>query len=266
MFLNGLARYFATHRPQHAVVHLTTQCNLRCTHCFVPKEKRFELAAPVLAGLARELGHFTWLGLSGGELFLRPDPAEAVSPFQAEIIQIPTNGTLGAAAVEQVKRLRGLSRAQVVVSISMDGMEGTHDLIRGKAGVWQKAWRTFDLLRELGGVSLKINTVLTRDNLRGYWMHMRNWGYHAPLVRGRLPTAKDGFLFPRNLWLLALTTPASVLGYTLLIWGAWLKSRPWAASLALPQILVGRVAYALGVWPGALALGRDAKAPHSQSG
>lgn len=164
MILKGQADYFLRGRPQHAVVHLTTRCNLRCSHCFVDQSESHDLGPELLAGLARDLGPITWLDVSGGEPLLRPDMAQVVSRFQARVIQIPTNGTLGTAAVEQVSRLRELTPAEVVISISLDGLEATHDAVRGRTGTWQKAWETFRRLRELPGLPVKVNTVLTKYN------------------------------------------------------------------------------------------------------
>lgn len=89
-----------------------------------------------------------------------------------------------------------------------------------------------------------------RQDFKGYWRHMHNWGYHAPFVRGRLDNVSFGFLFPRHAWAQALAAPAIMLGYTGLVWASWLRARPLAATLALPQLLVGRLAYVLGVWRG----------------
>jgi hypothetical protein len=86
-----------------------------------------------------------------------------------------------------------------------------------------------------------------RDTLAGYWKHMYRWGYHAPYVRGRLKDLKFSFLFQPQPWKQALLLPAIVAGYTLLVWKSWLASRPLQATLSLPQIFLGRIAYALGV-------------------
>lgn len=80
--------------------------------------------------------------------------------------------------------------------------------------------------------------------------HMYRWGLHAPSVRGRFPDLRYRFLFPRRRRGLLFTLPLIVAGYTALIWMAWLRVRPVAVTLALPQILLGRLAYACGVWRG----------------
>jgi len=102
-----------------------------------------------------------------------------------------------------------------------------------------------------------------RESAATYFKHMYNWGYHAPFVRGRLTNVSYGFLFPRRRWGLLLSLPAIVMGYTFLVWKNWLRSRPLAATLALPQIFLGRLAYARGVWDGTNALLRKSGASRS---
>lgn len=92
-----------------------------------------------------------------------------------------------------------------------------------------------------------------RQSLKAYLQHMWRWGYHAPFVRGENPELQYSFLFPRSRLLLLLTLPAIVLGYTWLIWRAWLRSEAVAVTLCLPQIALGRLAYAHGVFVGTVA-------------
>lgn len=89
-----------------------------------------------------------------------------------------------------------------------------------------------------------------RETAAGYCRHVYRWGYHAPFVRGEIPAACYSFLFPQNLFLLLFTLPLIVIGYTLLIWKAWAGERLLAVSLSVPQILFGRVCYAIGVFRG----------------
>lgn len=96
-----------------------------------------------------------------------------------------------------------------------------------------------------------------RTNMKSYLHHMRRWGMHAPSVRGRCPELKYGFLFPRSRAKLMLTVPLIIGGYTALIWLAWIRVRPVAVTLALPQILLGRIAYASGVIAGTASAGQQ---------
>jgi hypothetical protein len=101
-----------------------------------------------------------------------------------------------------------------------------------------------------------------RDTLSGFLRHMFRWGQHAPAVRGAALGLKYGFLFPRSRWKLAFTIPLIVSGYSTLVYLAWVRHRPLAATVAIPQILLGRLAYAAGVWS---ATGRRAAATAATS-
>ena len=65
---------------------------------------------------------------------------------------------------DTLDRLEGRTAAEIAVSLSLDGLEHTHEEIRGAKGNWNQVWDTFEMLRARGGVKLKINTVLHKDN------------------------------------------------------------------------------------------------------
>lgn len=113
---------------------------------------------------AREAGRLFWLDIAGGEPFLRKDLAEIVAAFQTDVVQIPSNGSLPGLMVDQIKRMRRLSDAEISISLSLDGLQETHERIRGAEGNWDQVWSTFERLRQLGGVPLKINTVVSNEN------------------------------------------------------------------------------------------------------
>ncbi|MCE5328274.1 MAG: radical SAM protein [Planctomycetaceae bacterium] len=162
-YLGHWARYRLLHRMEHLVLHVTGRCNLRCAHCFVDFAPRADLPLERYRRLAEEVGRFFWLDIGGGEPFLRDDLPEIVEPFRCRVLHIPTNGLATDAIVESVREIRRRTRAQLTISVSIDGLEATHDEIRGRSGAWQQAWKTFDALRGLN-VSLRINTVLMRRN------------------------------------------------------------------------------------------------------
>lgn len=86
-----------------------------------------------------------------------------------------------------------------------------------------------------------------RTSMQAHLYHMYRFGHHGPFVRGKLPGLRYGFLFPKSLTKTVLFLPFIILGYTFLIWRYWLNSRPVEVTLSLPQIFLGRLAYACGV-------------------
>ncbi|MBI1986435.1 MAG: radical SAM protein, partial [Rhodospirillales bacterium] len=114
--------------------------------------------------LARDVGRLFWVDIGGGEPFLRKDLADIVAIFDAKVITIPSNGSLPDLMENQLTRMRELSDAELVLSLSLDGLEATHDRIRNQPSNWKQIWKTFDRLRRLDWLTIKINTVLNADN------------------------------------------------------------------------------------------------------
>jgi len=165
MFLVHFADYLVRRNLQHLIVHVTNRCNYRCKHCFIDFSRPQDLSLEECVSLAGQVGNLFWLDIGGGEPFLRKDLPDIVCAFKTRVVTIPTNGSLRDAAVEQLKAMRKRTDADITVCISIDGLQETHDSIR-KQGSWDEAWATYDSIRGLDGISLKINTVLSAENHR----------------------------------------------------------------------------------------------------
>ncbi len=163
MFQKHYIEYQLRHNLQHLILHVTNRCNCRCKHCFVDFTNPQDLPLDVCQSLAKQVGRLFWLDIGGGEPFLRNDLPEIVSAFDASVVMIPSNGVLRERTVELVKTIRKSTNSELAISLSLDGMQQTNDSIRGDGG-WDAVWSTFEDLRGIEGVSVKINTVLTREN------------------------------------------------------------------------------------------------------
>lgn len=163
-FVGAFLRHLVRPAPQHLILHVTRRCNYRCRHCFVDKTKGEEISLGDCRRLAREVGRILWLDIGGGEPFLRDDLPEIVAAFSAQIVMIPTNGSLPERILEQLGRMRAMTRAQIGISLSVDGLRESHDRIRDKPGSWDTVWSTYERLRRVEGISVKINTVITNEN------------------------------------------------------------------------------------------------------
>jgi len=154
------------HRMKHMIVHVTTACNFRCEHCFVDfeSEKR-DLKLPVFQKLGAQSPPLMWLDIGGGEPFLRKDLAEIVLSFDSQIVHIPTNGSLIPQMIEQIKQIQAKSKREIIIGLSLDGLEKQHNLIRKENDSWNQVWDAYAALRELGGVSIKVCTVINNKNI-----------------------------------------------------------------------------------------------------
>ncbi len=179
-FARAFGEYLVRRNLQHLIVHVTNHCNFRCEHCFIDFSPKKDLRLADYQTLGKEAGRLFWLDIGGGEPFLRKDLAEIIGCFDARVIQIPTNGSLPDLAIESLTRLRRRTDAEIAVSLSLDGLQETHERIRKEPGNWEQVWRTVERLRKLGGISIKINTVVTNHNVEELLPLMR-------LVRDRKP-------------------------------------------------------------------------------
>ena len=163
-FTRQFAEYLRRQNLQHLIVHVTNNCNFRCDHCFIDFSPKRDLKLEQYQKLAKQVGKLFWLDIAGGEPFLRKDLAEIVAAFDTRVVQIPSNGSLPDRILDQLKQMKQLTNAEITISLSLDGLKKKHDQIRHKQGSWDQVWQTFEQLRQLGGIALKINTVLNAEN------------------------------------------------------------------------------------------------------
>ena len=161
--------------PGHSLksvdVYVTSQCNRRCTYCFLPSEF---FASGARMSLDAFSGVLTWclrhgvgeITLLGGEPSLHPSFAEMVAMAygQGLDVRVVTNGA---------RRFRRLMEDGVVgpdnlsrVAVSLDTLdEATQDGLRGR-GAWRDAMDTIRLLGERS-VLFDINVTGVRSVLAG---------------------------------------------------------------------------------------------------
>lgn len=163
------------HHFPHAIFwKLTSDCNLRCKHCFYAKSEenynsKNDFSGNELLKLAEffieELNAISF-ALTGGEPFLQKDIFKIIEYLKSKnaIIQIQTNATL--INDEIAKKLGKLLNPKFdSIQVSLDGVtEKTHDIIRG-LGSFKK---TVEGIRRLtnNNINVSISTTLTSQNIR----------------------------------------------------------------------------------------------------
>lgn len=171
----GTALLEATaHRPAAPLklnLCLTYWCQYRCKTCNIWKRKPSdELTTTELVALIRENPTVSWLDLTGGEIFLRPDILEVFEAIvtgwrQLAILHFPTNGFLTDKIVAGVKQIAGRGPSRTIVTVSLDGDEALNDEIRGIKGGFARQIETFKALRGIQGVSTVFGMTLSSFNL-----------------------------------------------------------------------------------------------------
>ena len=159
---------FAQDKRPVVVWNMTRRCNLKCVHCYAsaggaaaPDELTTAEAKDMIADLA-VFGAPVIL-FSGGEPLLRPDLAELAAFATARGMRavISTNGVLLTSERIAVFRDIGLS----YIGVSLDGMEGTHDRLRGVHGAFAATLRGIRACRD-GGIKVGIRFTISRRNFQ----------------------------------------------------------------------------------------------------
>ena len=148
--------------------HITHRCNLRCTHCYQDDYTSFEDRASLIRvldqyeALLKEYHKKGILNITGGEPLTHPDLFWLLEEAAKRGMQtgVLTNGTL--IGLYEAKRLRACGVDYV--QVSLDGVEKTHDAIRGR-GSFQRAVNGISLLRSQG-LFTSVSFTAQRENYR----------------------------------------------------------------------------------------------------
>lgn len=179
---------------RYLLTHITARCNLRCRHCFLGDPGSEEIPLESLLALAGEFADLQGLRfiVSGGEPLLHRnfrDLNERLPDFPFRSILL-TNGTL--LDGETVRALRFHE-----VQVSLDGLESSHDLIRG-TGSFQKTLKALELLAA-SNLDLSVATMVHAANvdeleelgalLTGF--RPRSWSVDVPCFTGNFAGSRD---------------------------------------------------------------------------
>jgi uncharacterized protein len=147
------------------VLLLTEDCNLSCKYCYLKggegrKGMGFEVASRALDIFANQEGGLT-VELSGGEPLLRFDLIKQIIAYAEEKgcrlrFAIQTNATL-----LDKEKIGFIKARRLGLGISMDGIPGVNDLMRGES---EKVVHGLRLLDELG-MGTNITTVISKESV-----------------------------------------------------------------------------------------------------
>ncbi len=153
-------------RPIYCIWEVTLACDLACRHCGsrAGHARPEELDTRECLDLVRQLAELGVKEVSviGGEGYLRADWLEILAEITRQRM-IPNITTGGRGLTEERARAAydaGLRDA----SVSMDGLEQTHDRLRGVPGTFQSALRAMDNLAS-AGIRVANNTQINRLTL-----------------------------------------------------------------------------------------------------
>lgn len=141
--------------PYRLTFAVTNRCQARCAMCGIwQKDSVDELSLEEIDAIFAHANRFSWINLTGGELFRRADATELILTVIRRsrdlcLLNFPTNGYQTDDIVNAVDRILSTTAVpRLLVSISLDGPPELHDRIRGLPGCWERAVATFSRLRE----------------------------------------------------------------------------------------------------------------------
>jgi len=162
--------------PMNYTVSLLYTCNSRCSTCNIWKKTAKNLTVDEYRQIFQKIGHAPyWITFSGGEPFLRQDIVEIAKTIykvsRPRIINIPTNGLLVKTIVDKTEQIaKECPRAQIIINLSIDGIEDQHDQIRNVPGNYKKVISTFQKLKALPckNLTVGIHTVISKFNVETF--------------------------------------------------------------------------------------------------
>ncbi len=170
-------------RPAYVVWELTLACDQPCTHCGsragAHRERELTTAQALeVVPQLQALKTFEVV-LIGGEAYLHPGFLEIIAALKAHGIR-PTMTTGGRGITPELARHMAEAGLHSV-SVSVDGLEHTHDLIRASRGSFQGTTSALQALRA-AGITTAANTHFNRLNqaeLELLYEHLRALGISA---------------------------------------------------------------------------------------
>jgi MoaA/NifB/PqqE/SkfB family radical SAM enzyme len=158
------------------ILFVTNACNLSCGFCCYADNLNQIRDIPFdsLLKLSATMPKFRALLISGGEPFIRPKLDEIMLTFAhnnaIRSIYIPTNGWYLDRTADMCESfLEQNHDVMLTLSFSVDGLEVTHDRIRGKEGAFTNLCKTIEHLspwrERYPNLRLRVNSVITPDNI-----------------------------------------------------------------------------------------------------
>lgn len=144
--------------PPYLTFFVTNKCDCRCEHCFYWEDLNTkndkELKLEEIQEMSRNMDQVVYLMIGGGEPYLRPDLADIIETFYhnngLHSLVIPTNAQWTDRVVETVERvMTNCPELQFSTTISLDGIGGLYDHIRGKKNGYERAMMTHEALKPL---------------------------------------------------------------------------------------------------------------------
>ena len=175
--LTLMENYKKIEREKHTLIDLfwecTLSCNAKCKHCGSSAEKRKyegELTTEEIKNAFKQIAndmdaHKILINVTGGEPLVRQDLCEVMEYATNELgfhWGMTTNGIL--LNDENIQKLKKANME--TISISIDGLEETHDIFRGVPSSYKLIMNNIKKLKQADFVKyLQVTTVFHKENI-----------------------------------------------------------------------------------------------------
>jgi len=153
-------------RPIYCVWEITLACDLGCRHCGsrAGKARPGELTTEECLDLIHQMAALDVkeITLIGGEAYLRPDFTTIVREIHRHGIQVST--TTGGRGFTRELAAASKAAGLDAASVSIDGMQSTHDRLRGVSGSFRSVLEAMKNLKA-EGIRVYNNTQINRLNM-----------------------------------------------------------------------------------------------------
>ena len=154
-------------RPIYAVWEITLRCDLACRHCGsrAGRERPDELSTDEALDLVRQMAALGTkeVTIIGGEAYLRDDWTRIAQEIRARGMDCTM--TTGGRGLTYEKAVAARDAGIRSVSVSVDGLEATHDALRGVQGSFRAAFEAMANLKR-AGVGFSANSQFGRRSVR----------------------------------------------------------------------------------------------------
>ncbi len=152
--------------PSYAVWEITLQCDLACNHCGsrAARARPDELTTAECLDLVDQMAALgvNEVTIIGGEAYLRDDWTQIIERITKHKMRCAM--ATGGRALTRERVLDAKRAGMSAISVSVDGLEASHDLQRGVRGAFDAAMRAMDEVRS-AGLRLTANTQINRHSL-----------------------------------------------------------------------------------------------------
>lgn len=178
--------------PVSVIIELSTKCNVRCEHCYLPDHKNRGMDTDKIKSLLSELRQLGVVNVSftGGEIFLREDLFELIETARSLYMRVflLSNGTL--LNEVKVKRLSNLYISEFSTTLFSLQPE-IHDSITTSKGSLNALLKNLQLLKENNiRVQVKMPIMQTNassfDEVREYCEQNQFKFFASPMIYSKI--------------------------------------------------------------------------------